>query len=402
MSLVLFIVVFLVVIGAAAYYISRRLFGSLHLNARQKRFVQLGILSIIAAVPVSITLRRYGFENALVDFFSWLGYIGLGFFSFIFTFMVIRDISLIVIRGYSRFKKQMSTSNPKELEKEALPDLSKRNFLINSVNTGIFAASGVFAGYGYANATQIPDVKIVEIPVLDLPKALHGYRIVQLTDIHVSPTIKRPFIEAIVARANSLRPDMIALTGDLVDGSVERLRYDVAPLAELQAVDGRFFVTGNHEYYSGVDSWVAHVETLGFQVLLNQNHLIERGGARILVGGVTDYRGGRFDARHHSDPLKAMQNAPDSDYKILLAHQPKNIFQAAEAGFDLQISGHTHGGQFFPWNLFVGLTQPYILGLNQYKRTKIYVSRGTGYWGPPMRLGAPSEITLLKLVRKVG
>ena len=184
---------------------------------------------------------------------------------------------------------------------------------------------------------------------------MRGFRIVQLTDIHVSPTIKRPFVESVVAQANELQPDVVALTGDLVDGSVARLRNDVAPLANLRANDGCFFVTGNHEYYSGVYDWVAYIRQLGFRVLMNEHHLIRRNNAGILVAGVTDYRGGGFDDAHRSDPKKAIQNAPESDFKLLLAHQPKSIFQAAEAGFDLQISGHTHGGQFFPWNFFVKL-----------------------------------------------
>jgi uncharacterized protein len=401
MGVFLFSIFFLSIVGSAAYYVSRRLVGFFHLNQWKKQLIRLGIAFIIVSIPMTITLQRFGFENSVVDGFSWIGYIGLGFLSFIFTFMVIRDISFLMIRGYSRFKnRRIAQSKVRDRENGVLPDPSKRGFLIHSVNTGVVTVSGVLTGYGYANATQIPEVKTVEIPVTGLPEDLDGFRIVQLTDIHASPTIKRPFIEAVVEQANLLQPDMVALTGDLVDGSVTRLRYDVAPLAGLKAANGCFFVTGNHEYYSGVDSWVHHVRSLGFQVLLNQHHLISRKGARILVAGVTDYRGGRFDEKHHSDPLKAMKNAPDSDYKILLAHQPKSIFQASNAGFDLQISGHTHGGQFFPWNLFVGMTQPYVVGLDQYKGTHIYVSRGTGYWGPPLRLGSPSEITLIKLVKK--
>lgn len=401
MGVILFSVLFLSIVGSAAYYVSSRLVGFFRLHPWQKYLIRFAITFIIVSIPMTILLQRYGFENSVVDVFSRIGYIGLGFLSFIFTFVVIRDICFLIIRGYSRLKNRKNIqSKTRDQENGILPDPSKRSFLINSVNTGVVTVSGVLTGYGYANATRIPEVKTVEIPVTDLPEGLDGFRIVQLTDIHVSPTIKRPFIEAVVEQANLLQPDMVAVTGDLVDGSVNRLRYDVAPLSGLKAADGCFFVTGNHEYYSGVDSWVHHVRSLGFQVLLNQHHLISRKGARILVAGVTDYRGGRFDEKHHSDPMKAMKNAPDSDYKILLAHQPKSIFQAADAGFDLQISGHTHGGQFFPWTLFVGMTQPYTVGLDQHRGTHIYVSRGTGYWGPPLRLGSSSEITLIKLVKR--
>ena len=197
---------------------------------------------------------------------------------------------------------------------------------------------------------------------------------------------------------NGLGADMVALTGDLVDGTVSQLEKDVAPLAEVKSELGNFFVTGNHEYYSGVQAWVKKIRALGFTVLLNEHRIISRGNGRILVGGVTDYRGGYFMESHRTDPGKAAVGAPAADLRILLAHQPKNIFGASNAGFDLQISGHTHGGQFFPWNFFIGLNQPFVKGLHRYRKTMIYVSRGTGYWGPPVRVGAPSEITLLKLV----
>ncbi|MBW2640308.1 MAG: metallophosphoesterase, partial [Deltaproteobacteria bacterium] len=191
--------------------------------------------------------------------------------------------------------------------------------------------------------------------------------------------------------------DIFALTGDLVDGTISQLSHDVAPLKNIQSAQGNFFVTGNHEYYFGVTDWVTQIQRLGFSVLLNEFCMIHRGQGSLVLAGVTDYRGGNFLHTHRSDPVKAVAGAPAADVKILLAHQPKSIFDAASAGFDLQISGHTHGGQFYPWNLIVGLNQPFISGLHKYKNMHIYVSRGTGYWGPPVRVGAPSEITLIKL-----
>jgi hypothetical protein len=161
---------------------------------------------------------------------------------------------------------------------------------------------------------------------------------------------------------------------------------------------GNYFVTGNHEYYSGVMEWIEQIRRLGFSVLINEHRIITREKRKMLLAGVTDYREGRMLPGHQSDPHKAMKAAPKTDVKILLAHQPKNIFDAARAGYDLQISGHTHGGQFFPWNLLVGFSQPYVSGLHTHQNTRIYVSRGTGYWGPPLRVGSPSEITLIKLI----
>jgi predicted MPP superfamily phosphohydrolase len=205
-------------------------------------------------------------------------------------------------------------------------------------------------------------------------------------------------VEEIVAVVNTLNADIVALTGDLVDGTVDQLADDVAPLGKIKSARGNYFVTGNHEYYSGVIEWVAEIKRLGFTVLINEHRIIASGRGKMLLAGVTDYRESRMQPDHRSDPQKALNTVLKTDIKILLAHQPKSIFAASRAGYDLQISGHTHGGQFFPWNLVVGFTQPYVSGLYKHAGTQIYVSRGTGYWGPPVRVGSPSEITLIKLV----
>jgi predicted MPP superfamily phosphohydrolase len=205
-------------------------------------------------------------------------------------------------------------------------------------------------------------------------------------------------VRRVVAAVNSLKPDIIALTGDLVDGSVPLLAADVAPLADLRAGIGVYAVTGNHEYYSGADAWVAEFRRLGMDVLMNQHRLIRRGGALLVIAGVTDFSAGRFDAGQASHPAGAVLDAPrDAGARILLAHQPRSAADAAQAGFDLQLSGHTHGGQFWPWPYFVSLQQPYVAGLHRMGNLQVYVSRGTGYWGPPMRLGARSEITRLRI-----
>jgi predicted MPP superfamily phosphohydrolase len=201
----------------------------------------------------------------------------------------------------------------------------------------------------------------------------------------------------VVDRVNDLSPDLIAVTGDLIDGTVEHLRHQVAPLGELRAPDGAFFVTGNHEYYWDAEAWCAEVARLGLTVLNNAHTVVRRGSASVVVAGVTDYTSARHLESHVSDPQKAIDGAPEAHLKLLLAHQPKTIVAAERAGFDLQVSGHTHGGQYFPWNLFVGLAHPFTVGLHPYRSTLIYVSPGTGYWGPPTRAGVPSEITLLRL-----
>jgi len=201
----------------------------------------------------------------------------------------------------------------------------------------------------------------------------------------------------------------VAITGDLVDGSVPELREHVAPLADLRARHGSFVVTGNHEYYAGAQAWVEELRRLGLKVLMNEHVLLPgaasprvdgAGASALLLAGVTDFHAGHFDAAQASDPARAVAGAPPAvATRVLLAHQPRSAPAAAAAGFQLQLSGHTHGGQFWPWNLFVPLQQPWVAGLHRLQGMWVYVSRGTGYWGPPKRLGAPSEITLVRLLR---
>jgi uncharacterized protein len=217
--------------------------------------------------------------------------------------------------------------------------------------------------------------------------------------VHVGPTIKRDFVERIVARVNAMKPDLVALTGDLVDGSVAQLSSHTAPLADLRSRHGTYAVTGNHEYYSGAHAWIGELERLGARVLVNENVVLDHDGASLAIAGVTDFSAHHFDASHRSDPQRASMNIPAGAVKVLLAHQPRSAAAAAKAGYDLQLSGHTHGGQFWPWNLFVRLQQPFTAGLHRLGRMWVYINRGTGYWGPPMRFGIPSEITRIRLVR---
>jgi predicted MPP superfamily phosphohydrolase len=230
-----------------------------------------------------------------------------------------------------------------------------------------------------------------------LPAGSHGTTIVQLTDLHVGPTIGRAFIEDIVRRTNALAPDIVAITGDLVDGSVEALGEAVAPLGDLRARHGVFFVTGNHEYFSGVTPWLAALERLGIKVLANER--VSIGGAEGFdLAGIHDQSGARFDPAHGSDPAAALAGRDPAREVVLLAHQPKSVTAAARLGVGLQLSGHTHGGQLWPFGLLVQLQQPFIHGLHRVGETQIYVSPGTGYWGPPMRLGTRAEITRIRLL----
>ena len=242
-------------------------------------------------------------------------------------------------------------------------------------------------------------VKQVEVPLARLPAALDGTTIVQLTDIHVGgATIDRAFIEEIVRRTNALEPDIIAITGDLVDGSVEDIGHAVAPLAGLRARHGVFFVTGNHEYYAGVVSWENELARLGVRVLRNEHVRIDTGsGHGFDLAGVDDWSSRGFADGHGADLPRALAGRDPRRELILLAHQPKQVHEAARLGVGLQLSGHTHGGQIWPWGFMVRLQQGFVAGLEKVGGTHLYTSKGTGYWGPPMRLGAESEITRVVL-----
>jgi predicted MPP superfamily phosphohydrolase len=271
--------------------------------------------------------------------------------------------------------------------------------LLRATGNAAVGVTTAITAWGARTARQLPELVEVEVPIADLPREFDGYHIVQLSDVHVGETIDKDFLLPIIEMVTSASPDLIALTGDLVDGSVEKLRADVSPLAYLRAPDGVFCVTGNHEYYSGADAWCERFRELGLTVLLNEHVAIERGDKRLLLAGVTDLREGKNIAGHTSDPAAALKGAPRHDTRILLAHQPRSIAVAKTLGYHLQLSGHTHGGQFFPWNLFVGLVQPLSQGLAKFDQTWLYVNRGTCYWGPPNRAGVRAEITSLKLRR---
>jgi hypothetical protein len=334
--------------------------------------VALLALMLEAAAPV---LWRRRTRPALV----WAGYIGMGFFSSLLVLTLLRDV---VMLAASLVGTGWPTAEFTRASALAAPALAVLATVL-----------------GFINARRRPSVRRVQVPVQGLPAALHGFSIVQISDLHVGPTIRKGFVEGVVNAANALQADVAVVTGDVVDGKVHELGEHTAPLGRLAARHGAYLVTGNHEYYSGATQWIAEFRRLGLTVLLNEHVVLEHLDERVVLAGVPDYTAHHFDAAHHSDPARALHRAPaDAALKLLLAHQPRTAPAAAEAGFDLQLSGHTHGGQFFPWNFFVPLQQPYTAGLHRHGDMWIYTSRGTGYWGPPKRLGAPSEITLLTLV----
>jgi predicted MPP superfamily phosphohydrolase len=240
-------------------------------------------------------------------------------------------------------------------------------------------------------------VKRVEVKLDRLPPAFDGFSIVQISDLHVSPDTRVQRVRRLVERINAEQPDLIALTGDLVDGSPELLKDGVAPLGELKARHGSFFVTGNHEYYSGADRWVTLFQGLGMRTLLNEIVEIRRGDHAFDLVGVPDLQGVAFGPRHTPQLSRVLSGRDESREVVLLAHQPRQFPEAARHGVGLQISGHTHGGQIWPFTWLIHLGERYVAGIHREGRSQLYVSRGTGYWGPPMRLGAPKEITHITL-----
>lgn len=398
MSFVLFFLFWFSIVALAYGYAAFRLIRNARLEGGAKVLAWF-VAAIWYAVPqVSFLLVANKVERSWVDGIAWVGFVVLGLFSVTFTLLLGRDFLLLLRKAFSRvtgFVRKVRSS----ASASAQPvDRERRRLLIHSTNLGIIALSAGITGYGFVEARRRPVVKEVDVPLSNLPKEFNGFRIAQFTDLHVGPTIKRGFVERVVDQINGLGAEAIVFTGDLVDGSVPWLKDDVAPLRELVAPFGKFFVTGNHEYYSGASPWIKEAARLGFHVLMNEHHNLERNGARIVMAGVTDYVAGQFIPSQRSDPFAAAAGAAEGIPRILLAHQPRSIFAASEVGFDLQLSGHTHGGQFFPWNVLATLNQPYISGLHKHGSMWIYVSYGTGYWGPPLRLGIPSEITLLKLI----
>jgi uncharacterized protein len=343
----------------------------------------ISLLILSAGVMPFGEFARRNKHSPLSDHLAGAGFLAMGFFSSLLILTLLRDVVLLV--GFVASGWLIDAALLLQLQ---------------SWTAAAVPALAVFVTIvGFINARRRAGIRNVDVPIAGLPARLHGFSIVQISDVHVGATIKHAYVSRIVDAVNALDADMIAVTGDLVDGSVGRLAPHTAPLGRLCARHGVFFVTGNHEYYSGANAWVAELRRLGISVLLNEHIVLEHDGEAVVIAGVTDYSAHHFDPAHRSDPAAAIAGAPRrAAVKVLLAHQPRSAFAAAKAGFDVQLSGHTHGGQFFPWNLVVKLLQPFTAGLHRLDDLWVYVSRGTGYWGPPKRFGAPSEITHLRLV----
>ncbi len=264
------------------------------------------------------------------------------------------------------------------------------------INPGLAIASTLLVAAGFVQASLGARIKSVQIEVPNLPSAFHGLKIVQVSDLHVGATLRKNYVGRVVEKINATKPDLVLLTGDVADGHATSIAEHLEPLRRLKPRYGAFYVTGNHEYYWGVNDLVAQIKGLGFTPLLNENKIITINERPLMIAGVTDPAGEIING-HTPDIVRAGTSASSPELKILLAHRPGAYEQAEPLGFDLQFSGHTHSGQFFPFNLLIGFFHKYSRGLYRHGRLWLYVNPGTGYWGPPSRLGVVPEITLATL-----
>ena len=376
--LLIFLSIVCTILFLVHFYVWRKVIVPAVLPHPWSRVATVTLFTLAALIPVMFLTMRTAPRWFAVPL-SWITYIWMGFLFYLFVFSIAGDL----LRG-AGFLTGLMPNDP-----------ARRSFVARMIASGIAGAAGLTGLWGLAYAAAGPKVKRVRVPLSKLPRAGSGYVIAQLTDIHIGPTIGLDFLATVVRDTNALDPDMVVITGDLMDGSVEQLRKLVEPLRDLKARDGVFFVTGNHEYYSGAVEWCAHLGTLGIRVLRNE-HVDIRG--LFDLAGVDDRSAKGMAPGHGQDVAGAVAGHDPSKALILLAHQPKAIDEAVAAGVDLQLSGHVHAGQIVPFNWLAKLEQPFVQGLHRSGNTWIYVSAGTGYWGPPMRVGTTSEITRIELV----
>lgn len=367
--------IFLIVMCLANYYVSARLFA------------YAPIPKVHFIIPVLCAAAFFGLEmlDLRTTFFQTSPFLKLmisattGTFMCLVLYVVAADIILLATR--------------------LMPDMFPYAVTVKYLFWAIVFVSASTTAIGVYQALKGPNIKDVTVEIANLPDAFEGYKILQITDLHVGGTIRKPYVENVVALSNEAGVDLIALTGDFADGKVRDLDEDASLLGGLKSKDGVYFVTGNHEYYHDTSNWLPFYDKLGFKVLSNRHEVISKGDDRLVIAGVTDYSTLKYPADEKSDIDRAAKGMPDEAVKVLLMHQPTLYKDAAAAGFDLQLSGHTHGGQFFPWTLTIPFFHDFYKGLGRYDDLQIYVSVGTGYWGPALRTFNPTEITVLTLTK---
>jgi len=385
LSIALFLTVLLGIVASAHYYIWIRLVRDVQWPKGISRWLTWLLVLLYLGVPATFWLSRtlppnHG-RGLLLVTYVWLG-LTLGLPVMLACGDALRG-AWLGIRGLSG----------------AEPLSAERRLFIKRLFSGVvalWAAGTTVVAYGEAMGSL--SIREVRIRLRRLPRQLHGFVIAQLTDMHVGPTLRRDFVQKVVEKTNSMQADLIAITGDLVDGSVENLSSIVEPLRQLRARHGVFFVTGNHEYYSGVEQWLSEIRRLGIRVLRNERVSVGNDDVSFDLVGIDDASAARFGHGHGPDLPGAMAGRDGSREAVLLAHQPRAAFEAERLGIGLQLSGHTHGGQVWPFGRLVRWQQPFVRGLHRLGQLAVYVSCGTGFWGPPLRLRTPAEITRVVLL----
>jgi predicted MPP superfamily phosphohydrolase len=413
---VLAAVLVLAVFGALNWYLWRRLiFATTAPGTRWRRagtvaFIVAPILAVVAMTGESLPVPL-----AVKTLLAWPGYMWMALFLYLLLGVlagelvrpvltrllkrrdaepVAEPVAVPVLAGAEGVTRtpevEVSTGEPPAVP----PALSRRLFVSRVVGGAAAAAALGTVGYGTVSTLNGPSIKRVTVPLAKLPRSAHGFRIAVVSDVHLSAVLGRGFAQRVTDTINSTQPDLIAVVGDLVDGDVDELAASVEPLRGLRSRHGTFFVTGNHEYFSGADEWVAKVRELGWQPLENARTPMPA----FDLAGVNDIAG--EDSGDGPDFVKALGDRDPARAAVLLAHQPVVIHDAVRHGVDLQLSGHTHGGQMWPATLIADAANPTLAGLEQYGDTQLYVSRGAGAWGPPVRVGAPSDITVVQLASR--
>jgi predicted MPP superfamily phosphohydrolase len=382
LSFILFFSIVTIVVGSIHYYFWIKLIRN---TGMPQLWKNIGISVLVALVLYLLTamlLSQY-LSTKYSQPLLWIAYLWMGIMMLLFITLLFTDLIKIVLYFYSKFT----------VSKEFAVDIERRQFISGLIALGASSIVFIASGISVINYYSKPFVNKIQITLRGLPKVFNGFKIVQISDLHIGQLMTRSKLKEIVQQVNSLKPDLIAITGDLVDGSIKLLLNEVTPIKHLKAKKGVFFVTGNHEYYSGVENWISEIEKFGIKVLSNENIKINDGNDSFYIAGVNDHEAKRFGEKHAADFNKALSGLDKNRKVILLAHQPIAVREAAEYGVDLVLSGHTHGGQIWPFNYLVYFQQPYIKGFYAYKKTKLFVNQGTGCWGPPMRLGTKNEIT---------
>lgn len=378
-----FFVLTLLVLGATHLYLYRRLVRDVTTRRTIRRAAQALLIVLAAGAVVTRLVARTLPERPIqVVAAVLLGWLGVS------VYLLLAVLTADFFRWMSR--RWWSGS-------DALASPERRHLLARAVAIGSSAAAAGVGSYGAWRAFRPPEVTEVPVPIPGLPPALSGFTLVQLTDLHIGPILQTRFVEELSRRVNALRPDLVAITGDLVDGSVSHLGRHVAVLRGLTSRYGTFFVTGNHDYYSGDEAWCAALEGMGITVLRNRHVAVGDRGASFDLIGVDDWSAARFGRGY--DLERALHGRDPGRPAVLLAHQPSNFDVAAQRGVHLQLSGHTHGGQMFPATGIARLIWgERAAGLSRMGSAHLYVSRGCGFVGPPMRVGSPPEIVKLVLL----